>query len=261
MTLVYPQLGTGALSQFPIRKTRRTRTVTNRAADGSEVKLSDPTGVITEWSLVYSDLNDEEAGALQAFFDSVEGSLYGFTFPDPAGNLLAWSDDLGNETWQKDPLLALTPGVEDPRGGTQAWRVLNNGLAAQTVAQTIAAPGAYRYSLAAYLRANAETNTRLWASGAFRVQKVTTQWNRVVLSPPAAPDATSVRFGIEIEALGAVELYGMQVEAQPGASGYKPTSRGGVYENAHLRDDELAMTKTGVNRHSCTVNIIHANHL
>jgi hypothetical protein len=53
----------------------------------------------------------------------------------------------------------------------------------------------------------------------------------------------------------------MQLEAQPGPSGYKATSRGGVYENAHLRDDVLAITKTGVNRHSCTVNIIHENHL
>ena len=40
--LVYPQLGTGALSQFPVRKTRRTRTVVNRAADGSTIKLADP---------------------------------------------------------------------------------------------------------------------------------------------------------------------------------------------------------------------------
>ncbi len=45
--LVYPQLGTGAMSQFPIRKTRRTRTVTNRAADGSAIKLADPAGVRT----------------------------------------------------------------------------------------------------------------------------------------------------------------------------------------------------------------------
>ena len=74
-------------------------------------------------------------------------------------------------------------------------------------------------------------------------------------------DATSVRFGIEVASTGAVEIYGVQVEAQPGPSGYKPTSRGGVYENAHLRDDLLAISKTGVNRHSCAVNIIHANHI
>ncbi len=93
-TLVYPQLETGALSQFPVRKTRRTRTVTNRAADGSTIKLSDPAGVTTEWTLTYSDLSDQEAASLRAFFEAAEGSLNGFTFLDPSGNLLAWSDQL-----------------------------------------------------------------------------------------------------------------------------------------------------------------------
>jgi hypothetical protein len=39
------------------------------------------------------------------------------------------------------------------------------------------------------------------------------------------------------------------------------STAGGVYQNARFRDDELAVTTTGVNRHSCTVNIIHVNHL
>ena len=52
-----------------------------------------------------------------------------------------------------------------------------------------------------------------------------------------------------------------QVEAQIAASGYKATTLGGVYEGAHLGDDVLTMISTDVNRHSCTVKIIHANHL
>jgi len=40
--LVYPQLESGALSQFPVLKTRTTRTVVNRAADGSTVRLAEP---------------------------------------------------------------------------------------------------------------------------------------------------------------------------------------------------------------------------
>lgn len=259
--LVFPQLGTGALGQFPIRKTRRTRTVTNRAADGSTIKLADPAGVITEWSLTYTDLSDQEAGALQSFFEAAEGTLNGFTFLDPAGNLLAWSDQLDNAVWQKDPFLQLTASIADPDGGTSASQVTNGGAASQTIAQTIAAPGGYRYCLAAYVRADTATSVRLWAGTESRDYAANSAWQRMVM--PAAPpaDATSVRFGIEIEAAGAVAIYGTQAEAQPGASAYKPTSTGGVYENAHLSEDTLAITKTGVNRHSCTVNIIHANHL
>ena len=70
-----------------------------------------------------------------------------------------------------------------------------------------------------------------------------------------------MRFGIEVEAGVTVEVFGLQVEPQGGASSYKATTRGGVYEDAHLASDELAMTCTGVNRHACTVNVIHANHI
>jgi hypothetical protein len=261
-TLMYPQLGTGAMSQFPIRKTRRARTVTNRAADGSTIKLADPTGAVTEWSLTYADLSDAEAATLQTFFDEAEGTLNGFTFLDPAGNLLAWSDQLDNEVWQRDPELSLTPGADDPHGGTRAWAIANSGAAGQMLAQTISSPGAYRYCLTVYLRSNAPTSARLWAGSGSMDQIVKPTWVRAVMPGPLEGDATSMRFGIEIAALGAVEAYGVQVEAQPGPSGYKATSGGGgVYENAHLRDDVLAIIKTDVNRHSCTVNIIHANHL
>ena len=65
----YPQLGSGALSQFPVQKTRQLRTVVNQAADGSTIKLADPAAEVTEWLLTYADLSDAEAAALRAFFD------------------------------------------------------------------------------------------------------------------------------------------------------------------------------------------------
>jgi hypothetical protein len=260
-TLVYPQLETGALSQFPMRKTRRTRTVTNRAADGSTIKLSDPAGVTTEWTLSYTDLSDQEAATLRTFFEAAEGSLNGFTFLDPSGNLLAWSDQLTNAVWQRDPALTLSGGVADPVGGKQAWSIANGGAAVQSIAQTIAAPGAYRYCLTAYLQAAAPTTVRLWAGSNSAGVSVTPVWKRFMLTSLPLSDVTLMRFGIELAALATVEIYGIQVEAQPGPSTYKATSRGGVYEGAHLRDDALAITRTGVNRNSCTVNIIHVNHL
>src|SRR5260370_7055123 len=84
---VYPQLGTGALSQFPVQKIRRARTVVNQAADGSTIKLADPLGAVTEWDLTYTDLSDAEASALLALYAAVGGTLNGFTFLAPAGHL------------------------------------------------------------------------------------------------------------------------------------------------------------------------------
>ena len=260
-TLVYPQLETGALSQFPVRKTRRTRTVTNRAADGSTIKLTDPAGVTTEWTLSYTDLSDREAATLRAFFEAAEGSLNGFTFLDPSGNLLSWSDQLTNAIWQRDPALTLAGGVADPGGGTRAWSIANRGAAVQAISQTIAAPGDCRYCLTAYLRAAAPASARLLAGSDSASVNVNSVWNRSMLTTSPQAGAISMRFGIEAAASATVEIYGIQVEAQPGPSGYKATSRGGVYENAHLREDALAITRTGIDRNSCTVKIIHVNHL
>ena len=58
-----------------------------------------------------------------------------------------------------------------------------------------------------------------------------------------------------------MDVFGLQAEAQSAASGYMASTRGGVYEDAHLADDVLTISRTDVNRHSCTVKIIHANHL
>ncbi len=257
----YPQLGSGALSQFPVQKNRWARTVVNRAADGSTIKLADPAAGITEWLLAYTDLSDEEAAALRAFFGAAEGTLNGFTFLDPAGNLLAWSDQLDQSAWQKDPLLSLTGGITDPRGGTRAWRLSNNGEAGQAAGQTLAAPGEYQYCLSAYVRAALVTSVGLTVGRETAGRVVTSDWTRIAWTRRGDAGATSVRFAMEIGAGDVVEVYGLQVEAQTAASGYKASARGGVYEDAHLGEDVLTITGTDVNRHSCTVKIIHANHL
>ena len=259
--LVYPQLATGALCQFPLRKSRQTRTVTNRAADGSTIKLSDPAAEITKWELQYSELSDAEAAALRDFFAATEGTLNGFTFLDPAGNLLASTDQLDAQAWQRDPMLTVTGAAADPLGGTRAWQLTNSGGAAQALAQTLAVPGIYQYCLSAYVQSATPGTVGLIVGGQTVQQAVGAKWGHAVLVRTGAADAESMRFGIEVSAGAMVHLYGLQVEPQGGASGYRVTTRGGVYVDAHLGSDQLNVVDTGVNRHSCTVSVIHANHI
>ncbi len=260
MTL-YPQLASGALSQFPVQKTRRARTVINRASDGSTIKLADPAGEVIEWVLTYTDLSDDEAAALRAFFSAAEGTLNGFTFLDPAGNLLAWSDELDNAVWQKEPFLSLTGDIADPRGATRAWRLNNSGAAEQSAGQTLAAPGEYQYCFSVYVRSTTATSIGLTVGSQTARRAVSRDWTRIAWTAEGDAGATSVRFAVAVGAGDVVDVYGLQVEAQTAASGYKASGRGGVYEDAHLSDDVMAITTTDVNRHSCTVRIIHANHL
>ena len=259
--LVYPQLGSGALSQFPVQKRRRLRTVVNAAADGSFVKLADPNGEYTEWSLAYALLSDDEIAALEQFFAAAEGTLNGFTFLDPTSNLLAWSDHLDNAVWVRGPALSVTSGVADPAGGTNAWHASNSGGGAQSIVQTISAPAGYLYCFSAYVRSADPSNVTMLLGSQRANCAVSSDWTRVAVSAAGDPQADSISFGLEFPAGRAVDVYGLQAEPQAGASVYKASTTGGVYENARLRDDVLTTTATGVNQHSCTVNIFYAKHL
>src|SRR6185295_571912 len=125
--LVYPQLRSNALGQYPIRRRRTLRTVINTAGDERTVRLTDPGAEMTEWRLEYRGLIESEAAALRAFFAQCEGTLNGVTFLDPAGNLLGWSETLSDAVWTRGPLLSVAGAIGDPLGGARASRLTNTG--------------------------------------------------------------------------------------------------------------------------------------
>jgi hypothetical protein len=241
--MTYPQL-----MQYPVVRRRILRTVVSRAADGSAVRLADPAGGSIAWQLQYSGLSDAEVATLEQFFASAEGTLNGFTFLDPAANLLASSGALDHTVWVKGPgltLSALNPGC----------RIVNPGPAAQSIVQTLAAaPDGYLYCLSAMVCGAAVT----MLAGSQRADRTLSgAWQQIAFTTTA--DAPS--FGLEIPAGGTLDVLGMQVEAQGAASVYRDSAGAGVYEGARFADDALEITTTGLNRHSCTVNIVYVNHL
>jgi hypothetical protein len=257
---MYPQLTTGAYSQFPLRKQRRTRTVTNVAADGSSIKLADPNGALTEWQLRYEGLSDTELGNLLNFFAVSEGSLNGFTFLDPAGNLLAWSEDLTNAVWEAGPFLASASGVTDPLGGTNAFSLTNSGEGAQNITQTLNVPAGYTYTLSVYVQAAQPTTVTLQL-GAINAQATAVpSWTRISVTGSGDPTAASILFGVELPP-GVIGVFGPQVEVQAEPSAYQKSTTGGVYQDARFGDDTFSFATTDVNKHSVTVNIVYANHL
>src|SRR5215469_3285844 len=132
--LAFPQLNSGALVQTSsFRRTSETRTEANRLADGSEVRGPDYNAAEAIWEVALSELSDGELTSISTLFDAVEGRVGTFTFLDPAGNLLQWSEDLSRNCWQKGAMLQLLPSIADPFGGTGAVRVTNAGQSAQDV--------------------------------------------------------------------------------------------------------------------------------
>src|SRR6267378_4240496 len=134
--LYFPQLASGATGQYPIRKRSLDRTIVNRAPDGRTIKYSDAGATLLEWQLAFQSLDDGEINALQQFFSACEGRLNAFTFLNPVGNLLAWSEALGQPVWETSTLLQLNAGIPDPNGGSAATRVTNSTASDLTLQQS-----------------------------------------------------------------------------------------------------------------------------
>jgi len=258
--LSFPQLASGAVAQYPVSKTSTQRAVVSTLPDGSTIKYADPGASLVEWQLQFQSLADSEIAVLQQFFAACEGQLNAFTFADPVGNLLAWSEDLTQPVWQGSTLLQMVGGVSDPNGGTAATQVTNPTGADLTILQTVNAPGWYWYCFSTYVQSQAGVSVTLQrqASGVLNATAypIGPTWQRIQLSGQTQTSADSVTVGITIPAGQSVDLFGFQLEPQPAASPYKSSySAGGVYTNAHFSTDTLAITTSAPNSNQCTLTI------
>ncbi len=228
--------------------------------DGSTVKYADPGASSVEWQLQFQSLADSEVAVIQQFFAACEGQLNSFTFVDPVGNLLAWSEDLTQPAWQASSLLHIMGGISDPDGGTSATQVTNPSAADLTILQTVNAPGWYSYCFSVYLQSQTGVSVtlQLQAGGVSNENLYPTgnTWQRIQLSGQVETTADSVTVGITIPAGQSVDVFGFQLEPQPVASPYKSShSAGGVYTNAHFSNDTLTITTSAPNYNQCTLNI------
>jgi len=258
--LYFPQLASGAVGQYPISKSLVQRTICNTLPDGRTVKYVDPGAASVQWQLEFQGLTDSEIALLQGFYSVCEGQLNGFTFTDPLGNLLLWSEDLNQSVWQSSTLLQFAAGFPDPNGGAAATQIANPTAVDLIVQQTVAAPGWYAYVFSAYIQSQSGVNISLvrQAGGISdsRACLAGPAWQRVSLSGQTTTTAESVTVGITIPARASVNVFGIQLEPQRTASPYKPSyEAGGVYTNAHFSGDTFALTTTAPNRNQCTLNI------
>lgn len=259
--VVFPQLSSGAGAQYPMIRRRRTRTAANHLRDGSAIVYPDRAFTNNGWDLALRDLTDEESAAVRDLFESVEGRRGTFTFVDPAANLLAHSGKLKEDCWASGPMVQIIEGIDDPLGGTRGVRLTNAGQTFQSVSQTLEAPGWFTYTFSVYARSAGESAITLTrSSGAAshaRQYSVGPGWTRCALSGALSTSATSVRFSLEAPAATAVDVFGMQVEAQPCASAYKRTGeRDGIYKAARFDDDVLQLISDGPDQHRYQLRIV-----
>lgn len=238
--LVFPQLQTGAIAQYPLRRTDVFRTAVNELADGGEIKFADESGEVTRWEVRLEGLSDEEWAGIADLYDAVEGRLGTFTFLDPLSNLFVWSEDFEKDEWIADPLLSIVPGVADPFGGTAAFQLVNAGGAPQTVRQVFNAPEGFHYCCSVWVRGESDASMGIRRGGVTETVPVGTSWTRVASGGSTGGVGDTFTAGFTLSPASSVEVYAPQLEAQPASGAYwRTTVRGGVYDKVRFAEDRL----------------------
>jgi hypothetical protein len=238
--LFFPQLSTGALVQYPVKRTKSVQTVSTQAEDGSVMTYFDPNGSTLTWQLEYSGITQAEANQLQGLFDACAGRFRAFTFIDPVANLLT-------SNWQAGA------GVQ-----TAANIYANTGNAPAEVWQTFSLPSGYIYcfSVTGDLNAAPDATLTLIRRGNTTEQRLALPVREPLLvSSGVLPDAgLGFTAAILLEPGQSIDLNQARLEAQPTPSPFRPP-HGGVYPKAHWAIDELLFTALGPDLYSTRFSI------
>jgi len=252
----YPQIGAGAVAQCPLQRKRQWRAITNVMESGEIISLPDTTGGQIEWRLSYQDLTDAEAANLTNLFAASSGEAIPFGFIDPFANLLGWSEDLSQPGWQLGQLTA-TGGFGDPVGTTRAWNLQNPNAAEQTLSQSLGIPGSYTACFSVYVRSDSAGTLGILRDTKRVNVPVGAQWKRILISGTGTSGAAQSTFSLAIAAASTVRVFGLQVEAQPWPSPYRPTGvAGGILEETRFSGGDLAVINTAPGLSDCQVTLM-----
>jgi hypothetical protein len=258
--LYFPQLATGALAQFPVVRRHVRRTVVNRMPGGDLVKLDDPGAAGMTWVLRYRGLTEAERSALETLFVEAEGQLRTFTFLDPCGNLLRWSEDLSKPVWQVDGGVQVGTNTEDPNNSRRVLRITNTAQAAQGLEQKADVPGWFEYCFSFEARAAVRTRVILMISNSAGTitteQSVDQGWTVCSCSGRIDSTVEDITCRVALEAGTSLEAAGFQLQAQPSPGTYRRTAgQSGVYGASRFLDDELQFVANGIDDHATEMRV------
>jgi hypothetical protein len=260
MSLIYPQMPAGSMVQFPYSRRIQARTVVSELADGTLWKQVDDLYGSTEWVMRYSNLSEAEMTQLSDFFAECEGRLKPFTFFDPNGNLLMWSENFSEDVWQRTGALEVSAGVTDPFGDHRASRLANGGGAAW-LSQAAGVPGSLQACFSVYVRSDVPDEVKIFRSSGAERRELLVQtgpeWKRVSLRGTITPGAETQEAGVVIPAGAEVDVFGAQLEAQPAMSVYrKSRGQAGIFQRARFGSDSMVTVAEAPGLYSMGVRIV-----
>lgn len=272
MPTYFPQLNSaGMIVQRPYISEQLALTSMSDHPLGYQHSRSNRTNPISRWQLAYSSLTDAEASALETFFDSMGGRYGEFTFLDPGGNLVQYSDDFTHASWNKASGVTVGAATTDPFGGNRATTLTgttsNGGFYTELFAAGNAPAGfvicgsfwirsatarPIFYRLTTNVATTFAQNTVNLAAGV---------WTRVSVTGtvPSTPNNVVFIIGgnLSIPTGAAFDFFGIRCAPMAGPGGYvrSPTNYG-VHAKCRFDSDVLALRYVGPNQHAASIPII-----
>lgn len=224
------------------------------------ILLSDPAGWHLIWEMTYTELSQQDIGALVSHFSSCVGPYHAFTFIDPADNMLSSSADFTAAVWQVPSWLQLSSGIADPFGGNGAFTITNTGQVTAQLSQFLLVPAGYQYCFSVYAMSSEASELAMVRQGPAAMQSdsgtIGPTWNRLISSGQLNDSGDGFTVSISLAPGQQIGIYGPQLEPQLAPSRYRRTVQaGGVYSNAHWGVDELPISADAPNLFSTSFTI------
>lgn len=273
----FPQISaSGVMVQRPYGQSVRFSTLVQDMPFGKRYSYSEwggglsryPSGPLNRFELQYPSITDAEVAALQSFFTQAEGRLNEFTYLDPGGNLVNWSEDFTQTAWTKQ---SVTPGasVSDPFGGNRGMMVAGGGSNGMLFTTVLPNGGASGFVLCGSVWAKAQSPGQQLSIGfidsGFGVISNTTwnlpqgSWVRVWNT---ATLATSSYIRLLIGGLAtwgstSIALFGAQVAPLPGPGAYRKTPGSeGLRAKCRFDTDDFEARSLGPNQNAVKLSVI-----
>lgn len=249
--LLFPQLQSGAIAQYPLSSKYSVSNVTNLQEDGSRYKSGGTNPVQLDWRIAYTHLSQLEADVLGSFFETTLGRLVSFTFLDPMVNLLSWSEDLSQPAWAKSPLVTVTTATND---GDAVTQLASSGPGSMEVSQTLQCPTAAMVCFSLFARTDQATSLTLSIDGVQQTFPLNNTWKQYFITA-GGTGSDDIRL-VTVSMSGQAQISRLMVSPQPAPGLYTSTqATSGVRPSTRFDQDNLLFTALGPGDFSCEVQL------
>ena len=253
--LLYPQLLSGAVAQYPLRISREMANAFNLQEDGTRYLEVTTNPSTLRWQLTYKHLQRQEIDALETFFEATRGPLLTFIFLDPTGNLLNCSEDLSQPFWERSPQLAVSQIIGDL---STSFELASTGGGVAVLSQIVPCPSKALLCFSLYARANQATQMTLavWDTSN-RTQKIFSvgaDWKQYFVSQIGSGQDAEKTLEVSLNGASPIQVSRISLNAQPAPASYVKTSqRSGIKPQTRFDQDTLLVTALGDDAFSCSV--------